>query len=193
MLLLAEKLQSAPVMSLQTGAEIARAEEAIIDPGVLDVVAYRVSGSRLEHNETILLTRDIREVGAIGLIIDSADELVALDEILKIKELTKLHFELIGLNVIDDLKHKLGKIYDYTVDPFTFTIHQIHVKRPLLKSLQTSDLIISRKQIIEVNNESIIVSSASLKERPSPASLAGNFINPFRSASPPNNASKTQD
>lgn len=180
-------------MSLQTGAEIARAQAAIIDPGVLDVIAYHVSGARLEYEDTVLLTRDVREVGAIGFIIDAADELVSADDIVKIKELVKLNFQLIGLSVIDDQKHKLGKIYDYTIDPFTFTIHQLHVRRPLLKSLKTSDLIISRKQIVEVNNKLIVVKSATIEERPTPAAVTSAFINPFRSASPPNSAADTED
>ncbi len=193
MLLLAEKLKLNPVMSLQTGAEIARVQEAIIDPGVLDVVAYRLSGSRLEHDNTILLTRDIREVGAIGLIIDSAEELVSLDDVIKVKKLTELNFQLVGLSAIDDQKHKLGKIYDYTIDPFTFTIHQLHVRRPLLKSLQTSDLIISRKQIIEINNKSVVVKSATAEDKQAPAAVTGTFINPFKNATPPNSASETKD
>jgi uncharacterized protein YrrD len=186
MLLLGEKLKSTPVMSLQTGAEVARLEAPIIDPGILDIVAYRLSGPRLENSNSILLTRDIREVSDIGIIIDSADELVTVNDILKIQKIVKLNFKLINLEVIDDLKHRLGKIYDYTIDPLTFTIHQLHVRRPLLKSLQTSDLIIGRTQIIEVNNKSVIVKSATLDEQPAPVSVAKNFINPFRNAPKPN-------
>jgi len=192
MLLLGEKLKTTPVMSLQTGAEIAKLEDPIIDPGILDVIAYRLSGPRLENNETILLTRDIREVSDIGIIIDSVDELTSINDILKIQKIMKLNFKLIGIEAIDDLKHRLGKIYDYTIDPLTFTIHQLYVRRPLLKSLQTSDLIIGRSQIIEVNNKSIIVKSATLDDRPAPATVAGNFINPFRSAQTPPNVSKSK-
>lgn len=193
MLILGEKLKYVPVMSLQTGAEIARAEQAIIDPAVLDIVAYRLDGSRLEKDGSILLTRDIREISDLGFIIDSTDELVALEDIVKIKKIADLNFKLIGLEAIDENKRKLGKVYDYTIDPLTFTIHQLHVRRPLLKSLQTSDLLISRRQIIEVNNKSIIIKSASLEERPAPAAVTGSFINPFKNAAPPNNAVKLKD
>ncbi len=182
-----------PVMSLQTGAKIARAESAIIDPAVLDIVAYRLTGPRLERDNTILLTKDIREISDIGFIIDSADELVAADDVMKIQKIIELQFDLINLDVIDERKHKLGKIYDYTIDPLTFTIHQLHVRRPLMKSLKTSDLLISRKQILEVNNKSIIVNSATIDERPAPAAVAGGFINPFKNATPPNNAREIED
>lgn len=193
MLILAKQLYEVPVMSLQTGAEIASTQEAIIDPGVLDIVAYRLKGPRLQSDDILLLTRDIREVSDIGFIVDSSDELMQEDDLLKVKEIINLHFQLVGLDVIDDTKRSLGKVQDYSVDPMTFTIHQLHVKRPLLKSLQTSDLIVNRKQIIEINNKAIVVSSASLEERPTPAAVANNFVNPFRGtrSRPANNSETT--
>ncbi len=172
-------------MSLQTGAEIARVDTAIIDPAVLDVVAYRLTGPRLKNVDTLLLTNDIREVSNIGFIIDSTDELIHTDDALKVKKILEFRFELVGLDVIDDLKHKLGKVYDYSIDPLTFTIHQLYVKPPLLKSLQTNNLIIHRRQIAEINNKTIIVRSASFDEKPVSAVAAGNFINPFKAPSEP--------
>lgn len=180
-------------MSLQTGAEIARTSEAIIDPAVLDVIAYHVAGPRLEANDTILLTNDIREVSDIGFIVDSADELTVAEDVIKVQKVLALHFQLIGLDVVDDRKHKLGKLYNYTIDPLSFTIHQLYIRRPLLRSLQTSDLIINRSQIIEVNNKSVIVRSASLDERSPAPAIAEGFINPFRSPSSPSDASEIND
>lgn len=178
-------------MSLQTGMSLGTINEAIIDPSVLEVVAYRIEGSRLADNEhTLLLTRDIREVGDMGFIIDSVDELVIENDMIKIKELVSLKFHPIGMSVVDDQKNKLGKIYDYSLDPMTFTIHQLLVKRPLLKSLQQSDLVIRRTQIKEVNNHTIVVHAASIDEKPQPAALGDNFINPFRKpgTAPPTSA-----
>lgn len=184
MLLLSNKFKGVPVMSLQTGAQIARTESAIIDPGVLEVVAYHLGGARLTGERSLLLTKDIREISDIGMIIDSSDELISEQDVVKVQKLLKLAFKLIDMNVIDDKKTKLGKVFDYALDPLTFTIHQLYVKRPLLKSLQTSDLIISRRQIAEINNKAIIVHSATLKQRPKPASVNEHFVNPFRAPAP---------
>lgn len=184
MLILSGKMQDAPVMSLQTGTEIARTTSPIIDPAVLEITAYHLSGPRLETATMLLLTRDIREVGDIGLIIDSSDELVDQEDILRLQKIIRQNFKLIDMTVVDDQKNKLGKIYDYTIDPLTFTIHQLHIKRPLLKSLQTSDLIISRKQIIEINNRTIVVKSATLHAERE-AIHTNSFINPFRKPSIP--------
>lgn len=178
-------------MSLQTGARIALVTKAIVDPATLNIVAYHLSGKGLESEDLLLLTRDIREVGSLGLIVDSADELVASSDMVKLKDIIKLGFNLLSMSVIDDNKNKLGRIYDYTIDPMDFKIHQIYVKRPLIKSLQTSDLIINKSQIIEVNNTNVVVSSASLGEKARPASIAEDFVNPFRKPSAPPAGSST--
>ncbi len=184
MLLLATKLQKLPIMSLQTGAKIAQITHTVIDPATLDVVAYRIEDKKLDSDGWLLLTSDIREVSDIGLIIDSVDELVKEDDMIKLKDTLALRFNLIDMNVIDDKKTKLGRIYDFSLDPLQFRIHQLYVKRPLIKSLQTSDLIINRTQIVEVNNNNIVVSSASLDEKVQPAAVANSFVNPFRKSAP---------
>lgn len=184
MLILSTKLKDISVMSLQTGAKIAQIKTAIIDPGTLTVVAYHLVGRRLESDNVLLLTRDVREISNIGLIVDSADELVLEEDMVALKDILKSEFNLIDKPVIDDNKTKLGRIYDYTLDPMDFKIYQLYVKRPLLKSLQTSDLIINRSQIIEVNNKNIVVSSANL-EQPARTSTANDFVNPFRKSTAP--------
>ncbi len=191
MLLLASKLKDASIMSLQTGAKIAQTLQPVIDPGTLDIVAYRLGGKGLESSDALLLTRDIREVGSMGFIVDSADELVLQQDMVKFRDIIQLNFRLIDKEVIDDQKTKLGRVNDYSLDPMDFKIHQLHVKRPLIKSLQTSSLIINRTQIVEVNNKNIVVSSASLEEKVKPATIAESFVNPFRKSATPSTEPNT--
>lgn len=176
-------------MSLQTGAAIAQVTSPIIDPGTLDIMAYHLSGKGLVAKDTLLLTSDIREVGNMGFIIDSVDELVLQDDMIKLAQTIKLNFKLIDMEVIDDQKTKLGKIYDFALDPMDFKIHQLYIKRPIMKSFQNSHLIINRTQIVEINNKNIVVNSASLEEKAQPAAIAESFVNPFRQPSAPSASS----
>lgn len=181
-------------MSLQTGIKIAGLKSTVIDPASLAVLAYHLTGRGLQSDNVLLLTNDVREISNIGIIIDSADELVLEDDMIKLKDILALNFQLIGMLVIDEKKNKLGRIYDFALDPMDFKIHQLYVKRPLIRSLQVSNLIINRSQIVEVNNKNIVVSSTSLEERPKPAVLNGDFINPFKkpaSSSSSSNATKS--
>lgn len=185
MLMLSSKLDGASVMSLQTGAKIAQITSAIIDPSSLDIVAYNISDRGLQSKEMLLLAEDIREVSDMGLIVDSIDELVEQEDMIKLKKLLELNFSLNDKVVIDEMKNKLGRVYDYSIDPMDFKIHQLYVKRPFIKSLGTSELIINRTQITEVNNKNIVVNSASLDERARPTTTHGEFVNPFRKAPSP--------
>ena len=114
MLILGSRVANSAVMSLQTGTRIGRAVHPIIDPATLQIFAYQVDGPLLSQHPSFLRTTDIREMSAVGMIVDSSDELVGLDDIIKLQQLYELHFPLVGMAVIDETHHKLGKVEDYT-------------------------------------------------------------------------------
>lgn len=183
MLMLSQRLLEKPVMSLQTGAEIAHTKQAIIDPASLQIIGYYVESRVKKEDALILKTQDVREVSHVGLIVDSIDEILPEGDLLRIKEITKLHFELMGMQVIDEKKHKLGKIVNYGIDPRSFMIHQLHVKQPILKSFHVAEVLINRTQIVEINDDEIIVKEASVREAEKsqiPITSNADFINPFR-------------
>ncbi|HRN96862.1 MAG TPA: PRC-barrel domain-containing protein [Candidatus Saccharibacteria bacterium] len=185
MLVLGSRLLSMPVMSLQTGTKLAEANLPLIDPSNLKILAYNVSGPLLGNKKTLLLVSDIRELGKLGMIIDSSDEFVELDDVVAIKKVSDLNFKLIGMAVIDETKRKLGKLEDYSVDTDSFVIQQLHVKRGLLKSLSETELLIHRSQIVEINDTQIIVRTTAKKLAATPAKPNQlSYINPFRSPAP---------
>lgn len=169
-------------MSLQTGTQLARTGPPLINPANLKVIAYKLDGPLLTDNPSFLRTADIREFGAVGMIIDSSDELLGLDDVIKIKELYELNFTLIGMPVINEHKQKLGKVENYTIETSSFVIEQLHVKRGLLKGLTDTGLLIHRSQITEINDNSIIVKTTAKKIRPEPImqAIRHDFVNPFR-------------
>ena len=184
MLILGSRLTETPVMSLQTGARLAQTTKPIIDPANLYIVAYEVTGSLLAQHPSFLRTADIREFGKLGMIIDSSDELVGLDDVLKIEKLYNMNFSLIGMPVIDEHKHKLGKVNDYTVDTTQFVVQQLNVTRGFLKGLTDTGLLIHRSQILEINDKEIIVKSTAKKSvEPVMEAIRGEFVNPFRKPS----------
>ena len=181
MLIPLDRLIGTPVMSLQTGAQLARVKEVLVDPRDLTVVAYELEGSTLVEQPSFIRPVDVRELSNLGLIVDSSDEFVGVDDVIKIKQVHEFHFTVIGLDVIDDKKHKLGKVRSYNLDAASFALEQLIVRRPLLRSLNESELLIHRSQILEVNDERILVRSASNRE-PLRESIR-EYANPFRSSS----------
>lgn len=177
-------------MSLQTGGQLARTKAPLIDPRDLSIIAYELDGPRLDAHPSFLRMIDVRELSNLGLIVDSSDEFIGLDDVIKIKEIYDLHFALVDMTVRDVKKRKLGKVTSYSLEPGTFQIVQLNVKRPLLKSLSDTELIIDRSQIVEINDDEIIIKH---DETPlTPVKRAANaYTNPFRGQTPQAEAIRT--
>jgi sporulation protein YlmC with PRC-barrel domain len=173
-------------MSLQIGGEIGRTLAPVIDPVNLKIVAYSVGGPLIGGGDPdILRTEDVREFGPKGMIIDSAEELVERDDVIKVKEIMGLNFRLVGLKVETKKGVKLGKVENYTVDPDSFMIMQLIVRRPVMKALLDPELTISREEIVEVNDYKIIVKDeeATVKKEVRAKDFVPSFVNPFREPS----------
>lgn len=193
MLVLGTRLDDTPVMSLQTGTRLARTSTPLINPANLKIIAFKLDGPLLSEQPSFLRTADIREMSSVGMIIDSSDELIGLDDVIKIKQLHELNFSLIGMSVIDETGRKLGKVSNYTVDTSSFVIQQLDVQRGILKGLTETSILIHRSQITEINDNAIIVKTTAKKLSPEPVMKAtrNQYVNPFRSASPQTENSKS--
>ncbi len=190
MLLLGSKLINTPILSLQTGARLATTKSAIINPADLKVIAYEVTGPLLTQKPSYLRIADIREIGPLGIIIDSNDELVGKDDVILIKKIVDLQFNLIDIRVINQKKSKLGNAIDYIIDSDSLYVKKIRVKQKFTKSLSKTEMLIDRTQIVEIANDYIMVKDNLVKiESPKPVIKNADFVNPFKSSSPPAQAS----
>lgn len=184
MLLLGSKLINTPIMGLQTGSRLAVTKTPIIDPSNLKIVAYEVDGPLLIEHPSFIRMADVRELSSIGMIIDSNDEFIGADDVISIQKIRQLNFDLVGMNVIDETKRKLGKVNDYSVDANSFVIQQLNVVRGIIKSITDTGLLIHRSQIVEINDHNIIVKTTAKRLEPISEQKNLSYINPFRSVSP---------
>lgn len=182
MLIFGSRLLGTPIMSLQTGTKVAQAGQPIIDPANLKVFAYEVDGPLLDEHPSFIRIADIRETGAVGMIIDSSDEFIGLHDVIKLQELAELHFNLVGMAVIDEHRHKLGKVEDFTLETGDFVVQQLKVKRGLIRGLTDTGLLVHRSQIVEINDTYIVVKAATKEKEEivSAPSVIMDYVNPFR-------------
>jgi hypothetical protein len=82
--------------------------------------------------------------------------------------------------VTDEKRRKLGHIIDYTLDTDGFFVQQLTVRRPFLRSLNDTELLIHRSQIIEINDKAIVVHSEAKIPEPERSEVVSSYINPFR-------------
>ena len=178
MLITGSDLIDTPVLSLQTGRELARTTHAIINPHNLTVLAYELEGSTLDHHPSFLRIADVRELSPIGMIVDSSEEFIQMEDVIKEKDIYELRYELLHKQVLDEKREKIGKVIGYNVESEGFVIQQISIKRPLLKSFNESELLVHRSQVIEVTDQAIVIKSkAEAKTLPK---TSRSYVNPFR-------------
>lgn len=182
MLISIESLLDLPVMSLQTGAQLAKTSGVIVDPRQLTIAAFYVEGSGLEQSPAVLHPSDIRELSDIGFIVDDTTKLMSLDGLVRLKNIIDFDFELVGLKVIDEHKRKLGKVSGYSVETVEYTIVQLYTERSLMRSISTMSTTIHRSQVISVNNKEVIVQAPHVTEdvKNTAKEVGRAFVNPFR-------------
>lgn len=181
------KLIGCPVLSLQAGGAIAYLDEPIIDPDNLKIVGFKLSGPMVRKSaENILDVKSIREYSSYGVVVDSIDEFVASDDVMKIQKVLDLNFNFIGLKAETKKGSKLGRVSGFTCTDNDFMIQQIIVQRPTLKAFLDPELTIPRKEVHEINDHKIIFKDEEkiIKEKAEHEDFVPNFVNPFRK---PNN------
>ena len=112
MLISADRFLDIPVMSLQTGSELARTSREIINPKNLSIIAYELEGRLLDQHPSLLRIDDVREIGPLGMIIDSTDEIIGIDDVITIKEIYEINFTLMKKirksEKLSDIRWRLG-------------------------------------------------------------------------------------
>ena len=186
MLVMNSRLIGAPVLSVQAGGAIGKIISTIIDPNDLKVIAFRLEGPMINRQQNLLDVRSVREYSNYGFVIDNVDELVSEDDVIKISEILKLNFNLIGLKVETKKGSKLGKVQDFTVTSEDFIVQQIIVKRPAVKAFIDPELTISRNEIVEITDYKVIIKAEEkvLTEKAKKEDFIPNFVNPFRTHEP---------
>jgi uncharacterized protein YrrD len=156
MLLLSETILNQPILSLRTGSQIAQIFGFIMNPDNLKIEGFYCH-DRLDKKDLVLLYQDIRNIISQGIIVNDHDVLSAPDILVRLQEIIKLDFLLIGKTVETIDKQRVGKVKDFAIDSETFFVQKIYVGRSLMKSFNNSQLSIDRSQVIEITDNKIII------------------------------------
>lgn len=143
-------------MSLRTGGQVAVAVEPIINPNNLKIEGFYCD-DKFEKRQLILLTQDIRDRVPQGFVVNDHEVLADPEELVRLQEVMKLQFSLIGKPVVTVNKRRLGKVNDYAVDDIAMYVQKIYVGQSLLKNFAGGSLSIDRGQIVEITDRKIVV------------------------------------
>lgn len=163
MLKLSKHITDIPVMSLRSSGKVATALRPIVNPNNLQIEGWRCEDT-FSKNELILLKQDVRDFVPQGIAVDDHDVLSEPEELIRLREVLELDFEIVGKQVVTNHRRRLGKVNDYALDPLTMKIQKLYVSRPVYKSLSEGQLTIDRSQIIEITSSKVVVRDADVKQ-----------------------------
>jgi sporulation protein YlmC with PRC-barrel domain len=171
MLQLSGTLLKKSVLSLRTGAPVANIIAPIFNPDNLKIEGFYCQDRFEKKKELVLLTQDIRDMMKGGFVVNDHDVLTEPGELVRLKKIIELNFELIGKQVVTVDKQKVGKVSDYATDMDTMTVQKIYVAQSILRNFTGGSLSIDRSQIQEITPRRIIISEL-IKRAPAAARAA---------------------
>lgn len=167
MLQLSANLINKSVLSLRTGAPIATVTAAIFNPNNLKIEGFYCQDN-FDKRELILLYQDIRDIMPKGYVVNDHDVLVEAEDLVRLKDVIDLNFELIGKPVETISKQKVGKVSDYATEMETMFVQKIYVSQSILKSFTGGSLSVDRGQINEITPKRVIINEL-IKNAPATA------------------------
>lgn len=170
MLQLSASLLNKSILSLRTGMPIATITGAVINPNNLKVEGFYCE-DRFDKKQLIMLYQDIRELLPQGYVVNDHDVLVEASELVRLKDVLELNFEIIGKPVETISKQKVGKVSDFATETETMFVQKLYVSQSILKSFTGGSLSVDRNQINEITPRRIIINELT-KTAPAPAAAA---------------------
>lgn len=156
MLLLSKTLLNQPVMSLRTGGPVGTTTGLIINPNNLKIEGLYCD-DRFSKEKLILVSSEVRDIIKQGIVVNDHDSLSPAEELVRLKDVISLQFEIMGKPVITVTKQRLGKVNDFAADDATLYIQKLYIGQSLLKSLSSGQLSIDRNHIVEITSKKIVV------------------------------------
>jgi sporulation protein YlmC with PRC-barrel domain len=156
MLQLSQTITNRPVMSLRTGGVVATAIVPIINPNNLKIEGWWCE-DYFNKSHLVLVEQDVRDIIKQGIVINDHDVLTDPEELIRLKDLLKLDFQLLNKPVETVNKKKVGKVNDFAVEMTTLHVQKLYVSQSVIRSFTGGNLSVDRNQIYEITDKKIVI------------------------------------
>lgn len=151
MLIEISKVRGLPTGAIDEGALIGTVKQAVVSPEAARVIGFLVKIKGLFRGQKVISFQDVVDIDTQGLVINSRDNLVSENEIVRIKELVDSRFSLIGLSARTKNKKYLGRVSDAVIESTSGDIIRVYVK------YFWDERIFERSMIHEIKKDEIIL------------------------------------
>jgi sporulation protein YlmC with PRC-barrel domain len=157
MLQLSGTIINKPVLSLRTSTVVATDTQPIINPNNLKIEGFYCQDSLDRTRTLVMLYQDIRDLIPQGFVVNDHDVLCEPSELVRLQEVLKLNFDLIGKPVVTVSKERIGKVNDFALDINTMYVQKLYVSQSIFKSFTGGNLGIDRTQIFEITDKRVVI------------------------------------
>jgi len=157
MLQLSGSLLNRPILSLRTGGLVGNTLGPIINPLNLKIEGFYCHDNFDRKKKMVLLSQDIRDVIAQGIVVNDHESLSDPSELVRLKDTMTINFDIMSKHVVTTSKQKMGKVVDFAVDIDSMYIQKIYVAQSVFRSIARNNYGIDRTQIVEINDKKIII------------------------------------
>lgn len=153
MLILHSKLLNLPVIELENQKKVASVIDLVIEPknGKLLGLLVRV-GAILPKNQ-LVAARDINQLLPTAILVGDTEKITEIDEVVRVKELYKKKYGLIGRKVVTKSGKMLGKINDFLIDSDAFGLTKIYVRNLFSDRIIPYSAVIKMDKVVTVKDD----------------------------------------
>jgi uncharacterized protein YrrD len=160
----ANDLIGCELVAFQEKATAGKIDDVIIDPNTGAVLGF---GFKFQRERKVIPINEVRTFGPDFVIINSAESISEPEDVIRISEALALEAPIIGEKVETESGQKLGEVSDYTIELSKMGLDKLYVRPSMGLNFLVTDLIISAKNIIEIQKKKIIVTDSYARSKKS--------------------------
>jgi len=157
MQLLRSHLLGRQIFNIQGGYDMASVIDILVRKDDLKVLLFSLKKHDDLKQTYYLMPDDIRQIVTQRILVDREDKISEADDLIRYSNDIKHPFTLLGALVVTVSGKKLGKVIDHSCDDQFFEVKKIYVNVGLWDKLLQDQLIIDRKDVVDVTDKNIVV------------------------------------
>lgn len=167
MLIEFSKLKGLSVGVMDEAKKVGEVSRVVFDHTQAKVIGLLVKAGGLMSREMVVSLADVVSIDVGGVVINSSDDILDKDEIVRVNTILKKNTKLVGLRVYDKENKFLGFVYDGVLETDTGNLMRLYVRYLWRR------YIFSSKQIVELNEKRVVVNTdAKIKKTAKVVSVA---------------------
>jgi len=144
-------LNQLPVGSFEEGGLIGKVAKTIFSKSEGRVLGFLVKLPGVFSGQKIASFEDVISIDQAGVVVRSSESLVDKNEIVRVNEILKSNFSLLGLKAVAKDKKNLGRVSDALIDTDSGELMRLYVKHFF------SSLVFERSQIQEITLKNVVL------------------------------------